>query len=238
VGVDTGGLPKAPFDPGSVTPRLLLDFSALLFAFPGGENVNFILSFLLPGVASSSSISDWSTPSTSEGSTKVNSESGSANLTVDVLGVFSAAGSAATGGKEKSCAGDLAGGASGVVVLIVLCHWLEDRTDEAVAAVAAAVVVAVLGVVAATAACATEGITGKFIVKGPGPGMSRALALTLTAGAGRLIGSTGALSERDRASADALRAAATAIGRCLASSIGVCSSPRVSRMRFATEADA
>ena len=233
MGVDTGGLPKAPFDPGSVTPRLLLDFSALLLAFPGGENVNLILSFLLPGVASSSSISDWSTPSTSEGSTKVNSESGSANLTVDVLGVFSAAGTAATVGKEKSCAGDLAGGASGVVVLLVLCHWLEDRTDEAVAA---AVVVAVLGVVAATAACATEGITGKFIVKGPGPGMSRALALT--AGAGRLAGSTGALSERDRASADALRAAATAIGRCLASSIGVCSSPRVSRMRFATEADA
>ena len=236
MGVDTGGLPKAPFDPGSVTPRLFLDFSALLLAFPGGENVNLILSFLLPGVASSSSISDWSTPSTSEGSTKVNSESGSANLTVDVLGVFSAAGSAATVGKEKSCAGDLAGGASGVVVLLVLCHWLEDRTDEAVAAVAAAVVVAVLGVVAATAACATEGITGKFIVKGPGPGMSRALALT--AGAGRLMGATGALSERDRASADALRAAATAIGRCLASSIGVCSSPRVSRMRFATEADA
>ena len=235
MGVDTGGLPKAPFDPGSVTPRLLLDFSALLLAFPGGENVNLILSFLLPGVASSSSISDWSTPSTSEGSTKVNSESGSANLTVDVLGVFSAAGTAATVGKEKSCAGDLAGGASGVVVLLVLCHWLEDRTDEAVAA-AAAVVVAVLGVVAATAACATEGITGKFIVKGPGPGMSRALALT--AGAGRLTGSTGTLSERDRASADALRAAATAIGRCLASSIGVCSSPRVSRMRFATEADA
>lgn len=234
MGVDTGGLPKAPFDPGSVTPRLLLDFSALLLAFPGGENVNLILSFLLPGVASSSSISDWSTPSTSEGSTKVNSESGSANLTVDVLGVFSAAGSAATVGKEKSCAGDLAGGASGVVVLLVLCHWLEDRTDEAVAA--AVVVVAVLGVVAATAACATEGNTGKFIVKGPGPGMSRALALT--AGAGRLMGSTGALSERDRASADALRAAATAIGRCLASSIGVCSSPRVSRMRFATEADA
>lgn len=164
-GIDTEGLPEVLLSPGSVAPRLLLDFSELLLAFPGGENVNLILSSLLLGVASSCSISDWSTPSTSDGSTKVNSESGSAKRTLDVLGVFCAAGSAAATGKEKGCAGNLAGGASGAVSLLVFSHWLDDLTDE-VATVAGAVVAA-LGVVAATAAFATEGITGKLIVKGP-----------------------------------------------------------------------
>ena len=47
----------------------------------------------------------------------------------------------------------------------------------------------------------------------------------------------GALSVRDNASLDAVRAAAILIGRCLASSIGVCKSLNVSNIRFATEAE-
>lgn len=47
----------------------------------------------------------------------------------------------------------------------------------------------------------------------------------------------GALSVRAKASFDAVKAAAILIGRCLASSIGVCNSLKVSKMRFATEAD-
>ena len=54
----------------------LIAFSELIIALPGGEKANLIFSFLLlPGVDRTLSISDKSTPSISDGSPKVNSES-------------------------------------------------------------------------------------------------------------------------------------------------------------------
>ena len=67
-----------------------LPLSELIIDFPGGEKANLIFSSLLvPGVDKTLSISDVSTPSTSDGSPNVNSESLAANRTLfGVLGVF------------------------------------------------------------------------------------------------------------------------------------------------------
>jgi hypothetical protein len=113
---------------------------------------------------------------------------------------------------------------------------LNDRVeDDGVVAVAVAVVVAVAAAVAAaTAARPTEGTDGNAQLNDPGDGSAFKVALPVDLGAG----SAASRSERAMASVEARIAELTAMGRCLASSIGVCNSLKVSRIFLATEADA
>lgn len=110
---------------------------------------------------------------------------------------------------------------------------LKDRVEDAgIVAVAVADVVAVA---AATAARPTEGTDGNAQLNDPGDGSAFKVALPVDLGA---TGSAASRSERAMASDDARIAEFTAMGRCLASSIGVCNSLKVSRIFLATEAEA
>jgi hypothetical protein len=110
----------------------------------------------------------------------------------------------------------------------------ESVVDAGVVAVEVEVVVAV-AVAAATAARPTEGTDGNAQLKDPGDGSAFKVALPVALLA---AGSAASLSERAMASVEARMAELIAIGRCLASSIGVCNSLKVSRIFLATEADA
>ena len=88
---------------------------------------------------------------------------------------------------------------------------------------------------AATAARPTEGIEGNAQLNNPGDELVFTITLSLD-----LWGtdSTASRLERSMASVEVRSAKLTARGRCLASSMGVCNSLKVSRIFFATEAEA
>lgn len=111
---------------------------------------------------------------------------------------------------------------------------LKERVEDVgVVAVAVAVVVAV-AVAAATAARPTEGTDGNAQLNDPGDGSAFKVAFPVDLGAG----SAASRSERAMASVEACIAELIAIERCLATSIGVCNSLKVSRIFLATEAEA
>lgn len=96
-------------------------------------------------------------------------------------------------------------------------------------------VAGVIELAAATAARPTEGIEGKAQLNVNGDEFVFTVAFSID-----LWGtvSTASRLERSMASVDVRSAKLTARGRCLASSIGVCNSLKVSRIFFATEAEA
>ena len=96
-------------------------------------------------------------------------------------------------------------------------------------------VAGVVELAAATAASPTEGIEGKAQLNNPGDELVFTITLSLDLWG---IDSTASRLERSMASVEVRSANLTARGRCLASSMGVCNSLKVSRIFFATEAEA
>ena len=207
----------------STTPTLPL----FLLLFPGGENANLILlsESLSPSICLSS------TPSTCEGSSKVNSESVSANRTplTALRFVDGAENDTDDGADDDDDDDDDTDEEEGLAVLLLSCTLLKAEGGAAAAGLEKEEEEEEKD--AATAAGPTEDTEGKDRYEDAfSPGLSEVGGLIMLA--------RGALSLCARASLEALSAAVTLMGRCLASSMGVFSSLSASKIRLATEAEA